>query len=380
MVALFLLAIGWAVAFGWVYVQNQANDGTIGFDFRGTLYEPAQRIADGESPYLAPVREEVEVGNPPLYPPLVMLAVVPLTALPWQLAFAVWAAVLVGGVLLALRVLGVRDPRCYVAALLPAALLLGVTWGNVAVLLIPLAAVAWAYRDRSPILSGAAVGLAVAAKLYLWPLGVWLLATRRYPAFGSSMVTAIVGILGAWAVIGFDGLLDYPDLLRVAEEVYAGHSFSLATAAAALDLGTTAGPALCVGAAALVSAVAFVVGRRGLDAAAFSLVVLAAILGAAIAWPYTFTLVVVPIAIAFPRYSAVWLTPMLLLAAELMPRPQVESLPPGRPDGVPPVVWAFNNAASGFWPALGYAGIAAAITGLAVFGVSNNRGRERAGV
>jgi hypothetical protein len=370
--------VGWAIALGWVYLAIQADDGTIGFDFRGTLYEPAERIVDGESPYPAPVREEVEVGNPALYPPLVMLAVVPLTVLPWKVAFAVWAAVLVGGLLFALRVLGIRDWRCYVAVLLPSTILLGISFGNIAVLLIPLAAVAWAYRDRSPVLSGAAVGLAVAAKLYVWPLGVWLLATRRYSAFGSSVVTALVGVLGAWAVIGFDGVLDYPDLLRMAEEVYGGHSFSLATAAAALDLSTTAGRALCLGAAAVLSMAALILGRRGADAASFSLVILAAILGTAIAWPYTFALVVVPLAIAFPRYSAVWLAPMLLLVAELLPRPEVASITPGRPEGVPAVIWEFNNAAPGLWPALGYAGIAALITVLAIVGMSRRREHARA--
>ena len=42
-----------------------------------------------------------------------------------------------------------------------------------------LAAVAWRYRDRFPI-PGFALGVAVALKFFLWPLVLWLAATRRW--------------------------------------------------------------------------------------------------------------------------------------------------------------------------------------------------------
>jgi hypothetical protein len=360
--------VGLALAFLWVYIVKQAGDGTLGFDFEGTLYEPAQRIADGESPYPRPVLSEVKVGNPALYPPLFMLAVVPLSVLPWALAFAFWVAILAAGMVLAVRVLGIRDTRCYVAVLLPPTVWLGLTFGNLAVLLVPLAAVAWAYRNRSPVLSGVAVGVAIAAKLYLWPLAIWLLATRRYKAFGGSVGAAFAGTIGAWALIGFDGLREYPDLLRLGEQVYSGHSYSLATAAAALDLSTNAGRALVLGAAVVCSLLAVLAGRRGEDAVSYSIAVLGAILGASIAWPFTFALLAVPIAIAFPYFNAVWLAPTLVILAEGLPRPLIDAAdaPPGRPEGVPPVIWAINNAEPAFWPIVGYAAIASGITCLVV--------------
>ena len=47
-------------------------------------------------------------------------------------------------------------------------------------LMLPVA-VAWRYRDRARI-AGIALGVAVAAKLFVWPLVVWLLLTRRFAA------------------------------------------------------------------------------------------------------------------------------------------------------------------------------------------------------
>ena len=64
---------------------------------------------------------------------------------------------------------------------------------------------------------GAVLGVAIAAKLFLWPLIFWLLGTRRYRAALAASAAALAAILVPWAVIGFSGLASYPDLLRVAE-------------------------------------------------------------------------------------------------------------------------------------------------------------------
>ena len=106
----------------------------------------------------------------------------------------------------------------------------GLFYGNLTVLLVLPLALAWRYRDRAR-RRGLAVGIAVAAKLFVWPLVVWLLLTRRFRA-------------AAWAVgsvgrarprrVGADrlrGLRDYPALLRAVQDVYAVRSVSLSTVA-----------------------------------------------------------------------------------------------------------------------------------------------------
>ena len=79
---------------------------------------------------------------------------------------------------LTLCVLEIRDVRCYAAALLWVPTISGVLLGNVSIPLAFALAVVWRYRDAvwPP---AVALGLAVSAKLLLWPMFVWMLATRR---------------------------------------------------------------------------------------------------------------------------------------------------------------------------------------------------------
>ena len=100
----------------------------------------------------------------------------------------------------------------------------GLAWGNATLLLVPLVALAWRWRD-SWLRAGVVVGLAIASKLFVWPLLAWLLGTRRYRAAGIAAAATAAVILVPWALIGFDGITSYPDLLRAAERVYAPTAF-----------------------------------------------------------------------------------------------------------------------------------------------------------
>lgn len=339
------------------------------FDFEGTLWQPAKAILDGVSPYPAPSPGEVDVGNPALYPPLLMLLVTPLTVLPWSVASIAWGALLVGAVAAALWVLRVRDPVCYGLALVSAPVVSGVGWGNATLVLVLAVALAWRWRGEW-LRVGIVVGLAIAAKLFLWPLLFWLLGTRRYRAAGASAVAAAAGVLVPWAVIGFAGLGDYPELLRVAEDVFATHGYSVATMVAALgaSIGLATWTAFGVGVA--FAGCAWLAGRRGADEVSISLAVLAAILGSPIVWGYYYALLLVPLAIARPRRSWPWALLAGFYLTHRLPRPKLtaEDLLPGgvaccRPDGVPLASWVFNHAPPGLWPALGHATLALIIVG-----------------
>ena len=85
---------------------------------------------------------------------------------------------------------------------------------------------------------GLAVGAGIAAKLFLWPLLVWLLLTRRFRAAAIGAASSLVLVAGAWAVVGFQGLTQYPALLRAVQDVYAIRSYSLATVAGGLGAST----------------------------------------------------------------------------------------------------------------------------------------------
>lgn len=361
-----------ATWFAWLTVRWGFGMNVVGFDFEGTLWEPGRAILDGRNPYPEPVVSELEVGNPAVYPPLLMILAAPLASLSWNVAVALWIGVLATAVLGSLYIVGVRDVRCYALAFVSVPVLMGLMWGNATLLLVPLVALAWVWRDRW-LYCGAVVALAVASKLLVWPLLVWLVAARRYRAAGVALGGTVAAILLPWALIGFRGIATYPELLRTTEDFFAVHSFSVATILSAFgaDPWIAARGALAVGLA--IAAAAFVVGRRGLDAESMTLAVLAAVLGSPIVWPFYFALLLVPLAIARPRFSAAWMMFPLFMVAVALPRPRMTAsdLAPGgvaccRPEDVPRAVWIFNHAPSGLWPALGCAALAVAIVAVAI--------------
>src|SRR6185503_13186292 len=83
----------------------------------------------------------------------------------------------------------------------------------------------WRYRDR-PLVAGTATACAAVLKLFLWPLAIWLLATRRWRAAIFAALVGLVLLLGGWAVIGFADLGDYPSLVRLVERAEGPLSYS----------------------------------------------------------------------------------------------------------------------------------------------------------
>jgi hypothetical protein len=357
----FVLLVLFSVAFAYIVIRGGYDNDSIGFDFEGTLWDPGRAILDGERPYPAPSESDLQVGNPAIYPPLLMVLVAPLTALPWAAGLAIWTGVLVTALVGTLHVLGVRDLRCYALALLSAPAMGSFVLGNATLVLLPLVALAWRWRERW-LRAGVLVGVAIAAKLFLWPLLFWLVGARRYRAAGAAVGATFLGLLAPWAVLAFDGLRDYPDVLRVASELYATHSYSVATVLHALGLEAEGASRLTLLAGLGFAVVALVVARRGSESRSMSLAVLAAVIGSPILWPYYLAFLLVPLAIARPRFSGLWATLPLLWLVPMLPRDRLSSADFGaggvaccRPEGVPSAIWEFNHSPPRVWPALGFA-------------------------
>ena len=371
-----LLLFAVPVLFAALVVLGYSDSWPIGFDFRGTLWEPARAFLDGERIYPEPTRDAVVIGNPTVYPPLLILLSVPLALLPAAAASWLWFCLLGAAVLASMWIVGVRDWRCHVLAVTSPVVVHGLYYGNLTILLLVPIALAWRYRVRARV-AGIAVGAAVAAKLFVWPLVVWLLLTRRFRAAAWAVGASVVLLLGAWALIGFEGLADYPALLREIQDVYAVRSVSLASVAGAL--GASVGVSIAVSAVAgvlLLALAAWLVGRDDGDRRAFAVVVAACIVATPIVWPNYAALLFVPIAITWPRLGPAWFFGYVVwLMGALAPRPTAEEVC-CRPPGVPEQAWGRSHTDSDLWFA---AGVSAVVVGIAIAMLLAGRRRRGAG-
>jgi len=286
------------------------GDGQV-TDFYNAFYPAAQAIVDGTSPYPDVDDPALAEGTEYVYPPLTALVSVPFTAISVDAARIVVMALLVAAVVGILWIIGVRDWRCYGLAFLWPPVISAIQTGNVTIPLALGAALAWRYRDRAWV-AGGSLGLTLATKLFLWPLVVWLGFTRRIAAAAVAMAVGIVGLLVSWAVIGFAGVGEYPDLLRRVQELEEGQSYTVY--ALALDLGATDGLARAIWTALAVSLVAgiAVLGHRGDERRAFAIAVAAALACSPIVWLHYFALLLVVVGIAERRLGAAWFVPLAM--------------------------------------------------------------------
>jgi hypothetical protein len=203
--------------------------------------------------------------------------------------------------------------------------------------------------------------------LFVWPVVVWLLLTRRYRAAAWATGSGVVLVLGSWALIGFEGFRDYPTLLRAVQDVYAQRSLSLSTVAGALGASVSVSVAIAALAGVAMLAVAAVVGRRpDGDRRAFGLAVGACIVASPIVWPNYVALLFVPIAITRPRLAPVWFFGYVWwLLGAIAPKPSVSDVC-CRPADVPEQAWAWSHTEPVLWFALGTAIVAILVTALLV--------------
>ncbi len=292
------------------------NPGAVAFDFRGAFLPAAHDVRGGESPYPPVEGPALASQYAYVYPPLLAYALIPFTFVS-QTAAIVLAVSGVAVLLVAtLWILGVTDLRCYAVMFLWAPTVNELHTASASVLVTFAAALAWRYRATALPL-GVTVGLGVATKLVLWPLLAWTIATRRLRATGLAAVVGGGITLVLWALLEFDGLERYPAMLRRLAELEAEESYSLVAALSTLGLGDVAARVLglSVGVALLAACVVFA--RRGDDFRSFTFALAASLALTPIVWLHYLVLLLVPLAVARPRFSAVWLMPLLLFLTPL---------------------------------------------------------------
>jgi len=243
-----------------------------------------------------------------VYPPPFVIALLPFAALPFAVASGLYIAALLVCVAAVLALLEVRDWRCYGVAFATIPTLSAFRLGAVTPLLMLLAALAWRYRNQWA-KCGAAVGCATLLKLFLWPLVVWLLLTRRWKAAAAAAGGAAVSTALAWAVLGFKGLGDYPALLRSLSRVEADRSYSLVAVADRLPLPDPQLTWLLLAvpiAVALVATCLTSMKSADSDRRVFVTMIGVALLLTPILWLNYFALLIVPVAMRRKRLGFDW--------------------------------------------------------------------------
>lgn len=281
-------AVVMSAALAWYWRTSQ-----FAVDFHHGLYVQANQFLSTGTPFDPP--DAVIVGNNRVGTLFTTFFVAPFTLLP-----PLWADVVMTGLVLAagvatLWVLDVRDWRVYGVVGLWSPIISAVQTANLTLFLGLLIALAWRYRQRYA-LSGLFVGLAIAVKLFPWPLVIWLVGTRRYAAAVTAVVVALTSFV---LILPFADPLDYFTLLHRLSDSMGVGTYSLYGT-------TTLSRVVWI---ALIGLVLLSAARLD-DRKSFTLAVAACFLVSPIVWLHYFSLLMVPLAIARPRLSAIWFLPL----------------------------------------------------------------------
>lgn len=311
----------------WANAMRSASGWQPAYDF-DIFLGAANDVLAGRDPY--PTGEELdrELGSPYAYPPLLAVLVTPLAALPEHTASTfvpgvLFTLLLVAATVGALLLLEVRDWRCYPIALLYPVTLEAVEYGAIGPVLLFLLALLWRCRDRLWTSAGSA-GAAVVLKLFLWPVLVWLAITGRIRAAVAATLGGIALALLSWAAIGFAGLGDYAHLLRRLSDIEAANSYSAYAVLRALEVPSGLAQAIIVACGIALLALAFRAARDGVggpvdrDRRSLTLALAAALVVTPILWLHYLVLLLLPIALARPRLSALWFAPLAMTVFEAL--------------------------------------------------------------
>jgi Glycosyltransferase family 87 len=303
------------VSFLWVPVLGIAYACFYEFRAREALMDfaifrrAALAVIHGRSPYPHATAAALSHFDKFVYPPVAALLFAPFAALPSEAARVLMFLAGLAAVLGALRLLRVEDWRCYGVAIVSAPVINSLALGALTSFLLLGAALVWRCRDYAAVAALATAFTAV-LKLFLWPLAIWLLATRRWRAAALCAAGSAVLLLGGWAVIGFAGLGSYPKLVHLLEQVETPDGYS--TIALLGLTGAAATAATVVLSLGAVAAIWIAARSADGDRRAFAVAVQASLVATPLLWLHYLLLLYVPIAVYRPRLSGIWFVPLAL--------------------------------------------------------------------
>lgn len=284
---------------GGVYFAHRLESAVGNFaDFYGNVWWAGRQILDGK----AAVPDGLTA-----WPPTATVFVAPVALLPYWVGLAAWTAISAGTFVAGLAAVGCRDRRALLVAALSPPALACVVLGNLSLILAAGVAVAWAYRDR-PYVSGLTAGAVVAAKVWLWPILVFFLLTRRWVSFGAAVGWCVSGV-AVWSALSPASLRAFPGWSDGIVENVAHAGVGLTSALVNAGLSVTAASAVALGAGLAILTVAL---RTRDELAILALCLVAALVASPLVWEHYYVVLFVPIAALAPRLSPLWFAPYVL--------------------------------------------------------------------
>ena len=284
------------------------------YDFHHFYWPGGDRILHGLTPYAHGAWYPAEPAVGMVYPAPAGLLFALFALVPRGVGDVAFTALCAAAALLALRTLGVRDWRPYGVVMLWPPFISGWQTANVSMLLLLGIALLWRARSR-PVPAGLLLAAMVSLKLFLWPLAIFLLATRRMRAVAWAAAGFVAISAASWAVLGFDEISRYRTVLREFAPLRADDGHGLIGLLERFGAAPTAAYAVALPLAVLAAAACLPVARRGLEAEAFVLALAASLLATPILWLHYLVLLAVPLALRHPRLHPMWLAPLALWAA-----------------------------------------------------------------
>jgi alpha-1,2-mannosyltransferase len=279
-------------------------------DFRQDFWTAGWRTLHGTDPY-AWTRAQIAAGASFPYPAFAALLFAPFALLPVGAAGVFFTLLCLIAVGLSLRVLSPRDWRLYGVVALWPAVVSGWQTANVTLLLVLGLACMWRYRDR-PAVAGALVALLISIKPIVFPLVLWLLATRRYVAAVWALVAGIAVNVLAWSLLGWTELSQWLHLISVQGDLLYRKGYAVVALVADLGFGHGAGTGMEVLFTVVGAGACLWLGRHGEEARSFAAATLTMLVASPQVDLHYFALLLVPLLLMRPRLHWSWLVPLAL--------------------------------------------------------------------
>jgi hypothetical protein len=275
-------------------------------DFHSWYWPAGRRVLEGRSPYTLPPLRALN------YPAPAALLFVPFALLPHVSADLIFSALVLAAVPASLWLLGIRDWRIYGIVMLWQPVIIGYETANVSLLVLLGLAAIWRLRDRAA-LAGWLLALLISVKVFVFPVAIWLLATRRPRSVLWVIAgTATLNVIG-WAVLGFDQIPVYVKLLSRFAHITERWGYSSIALALHLGAGQILADAVGLTAAAAVILVSLSGRGERRDRIVFSACVAACLLASPVVESHYLALMILPLALSRPTLTPLWALPILLL-------------------------------------------------------------------